>query len=68
MSDRPHASSAQSVAAMPERIDPLVLPPGALVAAPVQLAMMQPADRNGEPVADLASHRPLLGKLDVVGI
>jgi hypothetical protein len=30
--------------------------------------MMQPADRNGEPVADLTPHRPLLCKLDVVGI
>ena len=30
--------------------------------------MVQPADGNGELVADLAPHRPLLGKLDVVGI
>ena len=30
--------------------------------------MVQPANRDGEFVADLAPHRPLLGKLDVVGI
>ena len=30
--------------------------------------MMEPADRDGEAVADLPAHRPLLGKLDVVGI
>ena len=51
-----------------KRIDPLVLPPGALIAAPVQLTMVQPANGHGELVADLASHRPLLRKLDVVGI
>ena len=49
-------------------IDPLALPPGALIAAPVQFAMVQPADRHGEPVADLAPHRALLGEPDVVGI
>ena len=51
-----------------ERLDPLVLPPGALVAAPVQLTVMQPANRNSELVAHLASHRPLLSKFEVVGI
>ena len=30
--------------------------------------MVQPADGNGELVADFPPHRPLLGKLDVVGI
>ena len=30
--------------------------------------MVQPADGNGEPVADFPPHRPLLGKLDVMGI
>ena len=49
-------------------IDPLALPPGALVASPVEFTMVQPADGNGEPVADFPPHRPLLGKLDVVGI
>ena len=43
-------------------------PPGALVAASVKLAMMQPADREGEAVADLPPHRPLLGKFGMVGI
>jgi len=44
------------------------LPPGAFVAAPMQLAMVQPANRNGELVADFPPHRSLLGKFDVVGI
>ena len=30
--------------------------------------MVQPADGNGELVADFPSHSPLLGKLDVMGI
>ena len=51
-----------------EGIDPLALPPGVFIAAPVQLAMVQPADRDGEAVADLAPHRPLLGKPEVVGV
>ena len=45
-------------------LDPM-LAPRALVATTVQLAMVQPADRQGELVADLASHRPLLCELDV---
>ena len=49
-------------------LDPLALPPYALVAAPVKFPMVQPANRNGEPVADFPPHRPLLCKLDVVGI
>jgi hypothetical protein len=48
-------------------IDPLALPPGALVAAPVELTMVQPANGNGKPVADFPPHRPLLCKFDVVG-
>src|SRR6516165_1074187 len=51
-----------------QRIDPVAFPPGALVAAPVELAMVQPADRNGEAVAHFPPHRPLLGELDVMGI
>ena len=51
-----------------ERSESPSLPPDALVAATMQVAMMQPANRNGEPVADLASHRPLLRELEVVGI
>jgi hypothetical protein len=34
----------------------------------MELPMMQPANRDGEAVADLPAHRPLLGKLDEVGI
>ena len=49
-------------------IDSLFLPPGALIPAPMKLAMVQPADRDGEAVADPPAHRPVLGKLDVVGI
>ena len=51
-----------------ERIDPLTLPPSALVAPSVEFTMVQPADGNGEAVADLPPHRTLLSKLDVVGI
>jgi len=49
-------------------VDSLVLPPDALVGAPVKLTMVQLANGHGEPVADLASHRPWLRKFDVVGI
>ena len=51
-----------------QRIDPVDLPPRAFVATAMELTMVQPAKRDGEAVADLAPHRPLLGKLDVVGI
>jgi hypothetical protein len=34
----------------------------------MELTTVQPADRDGEPVADFSPDRPLLGKLDVVGI
>src|SRR6516165_9374060 len=51
-----------------QRIDPLALPPGALIAASVELPMVQPADRDGEAVAHFPPHRPLLCKFDVVGI
>jgi hypothetical protein len=49
-------------------IDCLFLPPNALVAPPMEFAMVQPADRDGEAVTDPPAHRPLLSKLDVVGI
>ena len=51
-----------------EWLDLFAPPPGALVAAPMKLAMMESADRDGEAVAHLASHCPRLCKLDVVGI
>jgi hypothetical protein len=34
----------------------------------MEFAMVQPADRDGEAVADPPAHRPLLGEIDVVGI
>ena len=49
-------------------IDSLLVPPGAFIAAPMQFAMMEPANRNGELVADLPPQRSLLGKLEVMGI
>jgi hypothetical protein len=49
-------------------IDPVALPPSTLVAASVELTVMQPANGDGEPVADFPAHRPLFGKLEVVGI
>ena len=51
-----------------EGINPLARPPGPLIAASVEFTMVQPADRDREPIADFPPHRPLLGKLDVVGI
>ena len=51
-----------------EGIDRLALPPGPLVTPPVQFPMVQPADWNSKAVADFSSHRPLLGKLDVMRI
>ena len=43
-------------------IEPLPLPPGAFIANPVKLAMVQPAKRNGELVADG------FAKFEVMGI
>ena len=51
-----------------ERIDSLLVPPGVFIAAPMEFAMMEPANRNGELVADLPPHRALLGKFDVMGV
>ena len=34
----------------------------------MKFAMMQPANGNGEFIADLAPHGPLLSELDVVGV
>ena len=51
-----------------EGIDTLLTPPGAFVAAPMEFAMMQPANWNGELVTDLPPHRPLLGESYVVGV
>ena len=51
-----------------KRINSLVLPPEPFVAAPVQLAMMEPAQRNSEPVTDLAPESSELCKLDMVSV
>src|SRR6478672_12942097 len=51
-----------------ERIDSLFLPPGTLIAASMELTVVQPANRDSGPVADFPPHRPLLGKLEVVRI
>src|SRR5579863_4387532 len=52
----------------PQGIDPLALPPRVLVAASMQLAVMKPAQRNREAIADFPPHRALFCKLEVVGI
>src|SRR4029079_13935268 len=49
-------------------LDTLLLPPCALVSAPMEFAMMQPANGNGEFIAHLASHGPLLCEFNVVSI
>ena len=49
-------------------IDRVDVPPCAFIAAAMELAVVQPAKGDGEAVADLAPHRPPLGKLDVMGI
>ena len=49
-------------------IDMSLAPPGRLITAPMQFLMMEPADRNGELVADLASQSALLGKAQMMGI
>jgi len=46
----------------------MTLPPGTLVALPVEFTMVQPTEGNGEPVADLPPHPPRFGKLNVMGI
>ena len=48
-------------------IDPLAAPPGTFIAVPVELTMMQAANRDGETVADLARHRSLLCELEEAG-
>src|SRR6516162_2271782 len=51
-----------------ERIDSLFPPPGTLVAAPVELTVVQPANRDGEPITDFPTHRSLLREFEVVGV
>src|SRR5450432_2569486 len=49
-------------------IDFSLSPPCRLVATPMQFLMMEPADGNGELVADLASQSAGLGKAQMMGI
>src|SRR5262249_9482538 len=49
-------------------IDTAILPPDPLIATIVQFAMMQSTKWNREPVADLATHRRYLRKLDVMRV
>ena len=51
-----------------QRIDIEVLPRCAFVTAPVKLAMMEPAEWNGEFVAHFAPECPLFSKPKVMGI
>jgi hypothetical protein len=50
-----------------QRINLDTLPPGDLRTMPVQLAVMDPAQRDGELIADLAAERPGLGKTQMMG-
>src|ERR1700688_3042004 len=51
-----------------QRVDLHPLPPCGLVALPVQFAVMDPAQRDGELIADLAAECPRLGKTQMVRI
>ena len=51
-----------------ERLDLLLCPPGGLIAAPVERAMMQSAQRHGELVAHPAPERRGLSKPEMMGI
>jgi hypothetical protein len=45
-----------------------ILPPCELCALPVELAVMVPAQRDSELIADLATERPALREAEVMGI
>ena len=49
-------------------IDSRSAPPRSFVAVAMKLAMMPPAQRDGELIADLTSERASLGEAKVVGI
>jgi len=51
-----------------EWIDSGFAPPFGFIAVAVELAMMPPAQRDGELIADLAPKRPTLREAKVVGI
>ena len=48
-------------------IDSLLLPPDTLVAPPMELVVMDTAERHGETITDLAANCPAIGEFDVVG-
>ena len=50
------------------RINPNVAPPDGFIAAAMHLAVMPPAQRNRELVADLAAQGSRLGELQMMGI
>ena len=49
-------------------IDSLLLPPDTLVAPPMELVVMDTAERHRETIADLAANCPAIGESDVVGV
>ena len=51
-----------------QRVDLDPLPPCSFVTRPVQFAVVDPAKRDGELVANFAAERPRLGKTQMVGI
>ena len=51
-----------------DRLNGHLPPPDGFVAIAVQLAMMAPAQRYRELVADLAPERPALGKAEMMGV
>jgi len=51
-----------------ERFDPLLRPPGGLIAAPVERAMMQPAERHGKLVAHPAAERGALREPEMMRV
>ena len=50
------------------RVDAGLAPPCGFIAAAMDLAVVSPAQRHGELVADLAAERPMLRKPKVVGV
>ena len=49
-------------------IEPKLLPPRRFVAVTMNFAMVSPAQRDRELVADFTAERPVLGKAQVMGV
>jgi len=49
-------------------IEPKLLPPHRFIPVTVNFAMMSPAQRDRELVADLAAERPVLHKAQMMGV